>query len=76
VWRERGKDTSIIDEVSGGTAVEDLLWWRRLQHQVVEVLSESRGVPRLRQDRGRGVGDGAGEGGAVRGAIGGAVGAP
>jgi hypothetical protein len=74
VWRERGKDISIVDEVSGGTAVEDVLRWRRLQHQVVEVLSERRGVPRLRRGRGRGVGDSAGEGGVVRGAIGGVVG--
>jgi hypothetical protein len=25
VWRERGKDTGVADEVSGGTAVEDIL---------------------------------------------------
>jgi hypothetical protein len=48
VWRERGKDTGIVDKVSGGTVVEDILRWRRMQRQVVEVLSERRGVPRLR----------------------------
>jgi hypothetical protein len=28
--RERGKDTGIVDEVSGGTAVEDVLRRRKL----------------------------------------------
>jgi hypothetical protein len=62
VWRERGKDTGVVDEVSGGTAVEDVLQQRRLQRHVVKVLSERRGVPRLRRGRGRGVGDGVGVG--------------
>jgi hypothetical protein len=25
MWRERGKDTGVIEEVSGGTTVEDVL---------------------------------------------------
>jgi hypothetical protein len=37
VERERGKDIGVIDEVSGGTVVEDILRWRRLHRQVVEV---------------------------------------
>jgi hypothetical protein len=62
VWRERGKDTDVVDEVSDGTAVEDVLWRRRLQRQVVEVLSERKGVPRLRRGLGHGVGDSADKG--------------
>jgi hypothetical protein len=48
VWKERGKDTSVADKVSGGTIVEDVLRWKRLQCQVVEVLSKRTGVPGLR----------------------------
>jgi hypothetical protein len=33
MWRERGKDTGIVDEVSGGTAVEDVLWRRSVTPQ-------------------------------------------
>jgi hypothetical protein len=31
MWRERGKDTGVIDEVSGDTTIEDVLQRRRLQ---------------------------------------------
>jgi hypothetical protein len=33
MWRERGKDIGIVDEVSGGTAVEDVLWRRSVTPQ-------------------------------------------
>jgi hypothetical protein len=74
VWSEIGKDTGVVDEVSGGTTVKDILRRRGLQRQVGEVLTERGGVPSLRRGRGRGVGDGAGKGGAVRGAVRGTVG--
>jgi hypothetical protein len=31
MWRERGKDIGVVDEVSGRTAIEDVLRLRRLQ---------------------------------------------
>jgi hypothetical protein len=60
-------DTDIIDEVSGGTTIEDVLRWRGLECQVGEVLSKHRGVRRLSRGRGRGVGDIVGEGGTMDG---------
>jgi hypothetical protein len=45
VWRKRGKDTDVIGEVSGSTAVHDPLRGGLLQRQVGEVLREGGGVP-------------------------------